>query len=50
MMGVYSGFMRWMYLQILWPGGHISWEKVIWGKRGLDIVRKQGGTIIGYSE
>ncbi len=47
---VYAEFMRMMYLQVLWPSGHISWEAVPWGKRGLDIVRSRGGTILGYSE
>lgn len=43
-------FMRMMWLQILWPGGQIEWKQVPWGKRGLDTIRKLGGTIIGYGE
>jgi hypothetical protein len=39
-----------MWLQILWPGGQIEWKQVPWGKRGLDTIRKLGGTIIGYGE
>jgi hypothetical protein len=42
--------MRMMWLQILWPGGQIEWKQVPWGKRGLDTIRKLGGTIIGYGE
>ncbi len=42
--------MRTMWLQILWPGGFIEWKNVPWGKRGLDLIRKQGGTVIGYTE
>lgn len=42
--------MRMMWLQILWPGGQIEWKQVPWGKRGLDTIRKLGGTIIGYEE
>ena len=42
--------MRMMWLQILWKGGCVEWKKVPWGKRGLDHVRKLGGTVIGYSE
>lgn len=42
--------MRMMWLQILWPGGQIEWKQVPWGKRGLDSIRKLGGTIIGYGE
>jgi hypothetical protein len=39
-----------MWVQILWKGGYVEWQKVPWGKRGLDIIRRQGGTIIGYQE
>jgi hypothetical protein len=42
--------MRMMYVQVLWPEGHVEWKQVAWGKRGLDYVRKLGGTVIGYSE
>ncbi len=42
--------MRMMWLQILWPGGQIEWKQVPWGKRGLDTIRRLGGTIIGYGE
>jgi hypothetical protein len=37
-----------MWLQVLWPGGFVEWKNVPWGKRGLDLIRRQGGTIIGY--
>ena len=40
--------MRMMWIQVLWPGNYVEWKKVPWGKRGLDLVRNQGGTIIGY--
>lgn len=39
-----------MYVQILWKGGYVEWRTVPWGKRGLDSIRRLGGTIIGYSE
>ena len=42
--------MRMIWLQILWPGGYVEWKQVPWGKRGLDYIRKLGGTVIGYGE
>ena len=42
--------MRMMYVQVLWKGGYVEWRQVPWGKGGLDLVRQQGGTIIGYQE
>lgn len=43
-------FVRMMWLHVLWESGYTSWENVPWGKRGIDIIRQRGGTIIGYGE
>ena len=42
--------MRMMWIQVLWPGDYVEWKYVPWGKRGFDIIRGQGGIIIGYGE
>jgi hypothetical protein len=42
--------MRMMWVHVLWPGDYVEWKRVPWGKRGFDLIRNQGGTIIGYGE
>jgi hypothetical protein len=34
--------MRHMWVQLLKPGGVIEWRHMPWGKRSLDILRREG--------
>jgi hypothetical protein len=41
--------MRFIQVQLLLPGGRIEWRTIPWGKKHLDVIRKEG-VIIGYRE
>jgi len=33
---------RWIWVQLLMPGGQTKWVAIRWGKQYLDEIRKQG--------